>query len=119
MSSAPEFWSRVPLREVTVEQDEKVGRQRLVTVLSSTKGHGLVPSAEYFKNRTIHSSNIAGYKVVRKDWFAYATNHLAEGSIGLQQDFDVACVSPIYTVFSCSDAVHPPYLFRVLKSPQL
>src|SRR5262249_46540652 len=53
-----------------------------------------------------------------KNWFAYATNHLAEGSIGLQDRYSSACVSPIYTVFSCRKGVIPAYLYRLLKSPE-
>jgi type I restriction enzyme S subunit len=37
----------------------------------------------------------------------------------LQQAFDVACVSPIYTVFECSGSVLPAFLYPVLKSPSL
>ncbi|WP_084195708.1 restriction endonuclease subunit S [Streptosporangium amethystogenes] len=119
MRELPDGWRRVALREVTEERTEKVSTRRKITVLSSTKYQGLVPSDEYFKNRTIYSADLSGYKIVRRGWFAYATNHLAEGSIGLQEAFDVACVSPIYTVFSCHDDVYPPYMFRVLKSPDL
>ncbi|TDC03247.1 restriction endonuclease subunit S [Nonomuraea longispora] len=119
MRNLPDGWRRVGLAEITKEQTEKVGGRKSVTVLSSTKHRGLVPSDEYFKGRTIYSSDLAGYKAVRRGWFAYATNHLAEGSIGLQEAFDIACISPIYTVFSCVEGVYPPYLFRVLKSPDL
>jgi type I restriction enzyme S subunit len=119
MNNLPEGWRRVSLREITVERISKVGSLHQVPVLSSTKHHGLVPSDEYFKGRKIYSEDISNYKVVHKSWFAYATNHLAEGSIGLQESFDIACVSPIYTVFSCTEGIIPRYLFRVLKSPEL
>jgi type I restriction enzyme S subunit len=76
-----------------------------------------VPSDDFFKGRTIYSSDLSNYKIVRRDWFAYATNHLAEGSVGLQNTYDLACVSPIYTVFSCQSEVEPRFLFRLLKSP--
>ncbi|MBM9620229.1 restriction endonuclease subunit S [Streptomyces zhihengii] len=85
-------------------------------VLSSTKHHGLVRADEYFKNRQIHSDDISGYKLVRRGWFAYATNHLAEGSIGLQEIVDTACVSPIYTVFSCLPEIDANFMYRILKS---
>jgi restriction endonuclease S subunit len=119
MRDVPSGWRRVALREITEEQTERVGGRRQITVLSSTKHHGLVPSDEYFKGRTIYSNDLTGYKIVQRDWFAYATNHLAEGSIGLQGAFNLACVSPIYTVFSCAEGVYPPYMFRLLKSPEL
>ncbi len=101
---------------VTEERVERVGRrERAPVVLSSTKHRGLVPSDEYFKNRTIYSGNLSNYKLVRRYWFAYATNHLSEGSIGLQASFEEACVSPIYTVFSCTSEAWPPFMHRMLK----
>ncbi|MCP2318256.1 type I restriction enzyme, S subunit [Nocardia amikacinitolerans] len=119
MRDLPSGWSQVTLQAITQEHAKKVGAHQQITVLSSTKHHGLVPSDEYFKGRTIYSDDLANYKVVERDWFAYATNHLAEGSIGLQEAFDFSCVSPIYTVFSCRRGVDARYLFRVLKSPGL
>ena len=112
-------WREAFLGELVHERNNRVGRAESPIVLSSTKYQGLVPSDEYFRGRTIYSSDLSNYKLVRKGWFAYATNHLAEGSIGLQHEFDVACVSPIYTVFECGDAVLPTYLYRLLRSPSL
>lgn len=110
-------WKRVALGEVTQESSIRVGGlANEAVVLSSTKHRGLVRSDEYFKNRQIHSDDISGYKLVRRGWFAYATNHLAEGSIGLQGIVDVACVSPIYTVFSCSPEIDADFMHRLLKS---
>jgi type I restriction enzyme S subunit len=120
MSEAlPSGWFEATLGELVHERTDRVGRAYPPVVLSSTKYHGLVPSDEYFQGRTIYSADLSNYKFVNKDWFAYATNHLAEGSIGLQQDFDVACVSPIYTVFECGESAFPPFLYRILKSPKL
>lgn len=117
--SLPRRWRRTSIGAETEERKERVGSTAPPIVLSSTKHHGLVPSDDFFRNRTIYSHDLSNYKRVSKNWFAYATNHLAEGSIGLQGEFISACVSPIYTVFSCREGVDPNYLFRVLKSPQL
>lgn len=114
--SLPQGWVHTNIASVTREESNRVGSREGVRVLSSTKHHGLVPSDEYFKNRTIYSSDTSGYKLVRQGEFAYATNHLAEGSIGFQDKFNEACVSPIYTVFSANERVYGPYFFRLLKS---
>jgi type I restriction enzyme, S subunit len=120
VAALPQGWRRTSIGEETEECKVRVGAYTSPpTVLSSTKHHGLVPSDDFFRNRTVYSENLSNYKVVAKDWFAYATNHLAEGSIGLQEKFDNACVSPIYTVFSCRGENDPSYLQRVLKSPEL
>jgi type I restriction enzyme, S subunit len=115
----PRGWRRTSLRAETEERKERVGTAAPPLVLSSTKHRGLVPSDDFFRNRTIYSQDLSNYKSVSKNWFAYATNHLAEGSIGLQDKFASACVSPIYTVFSCREGVDPSYLFRLLKTPEL
>jgi type I restriction enzyme, S subunit len=111
-------WDRKSLGVLTEPQNLRVGNAQLV-VMSCTKYRGLVPSNDYFKGRKIYSSDISNYKFVKRDWFAYATNHLAEGSIGIQDQFDEACVSPIYTVFSCAENVDPEFLFRLLKTEAL
>ena len=113
-----DLWDRKPLGVLTEPQNVRVGNAQPV-VMSCTKYEGLVPSNDYFRGRTIHSSDISNYKLVRRDWLAYATNHLAEGSIGIQDQFDEACVSPIYTVFSCAENVDPEFLFRLLKTQGL
>lgn len=119
-AALPRGWRWTSIGAATNEHKERVGSyEDPPTVLSSTKHHGLVPSNDFFRNRTVYSNDLSNYKSVSKNWFAYATNHLAEGSIGLQERFANACVSPIYTVFSCREEVEPNYLYRVVKSPEL
>jgi type I restriction enzyme S subunit len=114
----PPGWRVATLGELVKECNDRVGRAPWPVVLSSTKHHGLVPSEDYFRGRIVYSDDLSNYKRVDKEWFAYATNHLSEGSIGLQQQFPIACVSPIYTVFKCKDEVDPKFLYRVLRSPK-
>lgn len=119
-AALPGGWRQTYIGAETDECKERVGSYAdPPTVLSSTKHHGLVPSDDFFRNRTVYSEDLSNYKIVSKNWFAYATNHLAEGSIGLQERFNSACVSPIYTVFSCHERTDPRYLYRVLKSPDI
>jgi type I restriction enzyme S subunit len=89
-----------------------------VTVLSCTKHDGLVDSLTYFGKR-VFSEDTSPYKVVRRNEFAYATNHIEEGSIGLLIHSDIGLVSPMYTVFRTNGQVVPQYLFRVLKTETL
>lgn len=85
------------------------------TVLSCTKYEGLVDSLKYF-GRKIYSDDLSTYKIVPQNAFAYATNHIEEGSIGYQRVYQNALISPMYTVFKTSDLVDDSYLFFVLKS---
>lgn len=114
----PADWKRVRLGEITHEVPTKNAQGTNLPVLSCTKHSGLVLSEEYFGKR-VYAEDTSGYRVVQRSEFAYATNHIEEGSIGYQNLCDAGLVSPIYTVFKTTEAVDDSYLFRLLKSPLL
>ena len=87
------------------------------TVFSCTKHDGLVHSDEYF-SRTVYGADRSDYKIVRPLDLAYATNHLEEGSIGLNTFANAGVVSPMYTVFR-PHGIDPRYLIAVLKTERL
>ncbi len=114
----PEFqdgWKRVRIGDVANETSERNGGGASLPVLSCTKYDGLVDSLQYFGKR-VFSENTENYKVVRRTGFAYATNHIEEGSIGLLSHVDAGLVSPMYTVFRTNDEVVPDFLYRLLKT---
>ena len=85
-------------------------------VLSCTKYAGLVDSLSYF-GKQIFSQNTSTYKLVARGQFAYATNHIEEGSIGYQGLYDAALISPMYTVFEVNaSAVDHGFLYKLLKT---
>jgi type I restriction enzyme S subunit len=108
-------WKRLHIYDVAKEVSLKNRDDKQLTVLSCTKYDGLVPSLEYF-GRRVFGSDTSTYKVVQLHHFAYATNHIEEGSIGYQNSFEEALISPMYTVFKTDDQVHDDYLFKLLKS---
>lgn len=114
----PADWRRVRLGEVTREVGTRNAKGTKLPVLSCTKHRGLVLSEEYFGKR-VYAEDTSGYRVVKRGEFAYATNHIEEGSIGYQNLCEAGLVSPIYTVFRTTEDVDDGYLFRVLKSPLL
>lgn len=111
----PQDWQLVSIGDVASESTARAGEASDVPVLSCTKHHGLVSSAEYF-GRRVHSEDTSGYKLVQRGEFAYATNHIEEGSIGLLTDRDAGLVSPMYTVFRTSGQVCTSFLYAVLKT---
>jgi len=111
----PTDWKYVPLRQVAREVKTKNAAEHDYPVLSCTKYDGLVDSLEYF-GRQIYSDDLSTYKVVRERQFAYATNHIEEGSIGYQDLHEVALISPMYTVFETNDQVDDSFLYKVLKT---
>ena len=111
----PQDWDWIPISIVAQQVITKNSSDRNLPVLSCTKYDGLVDSLEYFR-RKVFGNDLSVYKVVAKGEFAYATNHIEEGSIGYQNIYDEALVSPMYTVFKVNEKVNPKFLFRVLKT---
>jgi restriction endonuclease S subunit len=111
----PADWPVVCIGDIADEVGEKNGAGHELPVLSCTKHRGLVNSLEYFGKR-IYSKDTSGYRVVRRGAFAYATNHIEEGSIGYQNLHDTALISPMYTVFRTRAGVDHSFFFKLLKT---
>lgn len=111
----PSHWQVVPISSVAKEVSIKNKDGKELPVLSCTKYNGLVDSLKFFKKQ-IFSKDLSTYKIVSRNEFAYATNHIEEGSIGLQKTYDRALVSPMYTVFKTSEDILSEYLFPLLKT---
>lgn len=111
----PQDWKALKVKDVAEESKLRFDADNNTTVLSCTKHKGLVPSLEYF-GKQIFSNDLSNYKVVTLNQFAYATNHIEEGSIGLLTAIKRGLVSPIYTVFQTDTDVDPCFLFAVFKT---
>ncbi len=111
----PADWDYPKIGETAREVSERNGDNVERPVLSCTKHQGLVDSLVYFGKR-IFSEDLSAYKLVRRDQFAYATNHIEEGSIGYQNLYDEALISPIYTVFQTDNTIDDSFLFLLLKT---
>jgi type I restriction enzyme, S subunit len=111
-------WKEIHIRDVAKEVSIRNKSDKQLTVLSCTKYDGLVPSLEYF-GRKIFADDLSTYKIVPKKHFAYATNHIEEGSIGYQEILDEALISPMYTVFKTDKTVNDNFFYKLLKSHPL
>lgn len=111
-------WKEIHIKDVSKEVSIRNKADNQLTVLSCTKYDGLVPSLEYF-GRKIFSDDVSTYKVVPKNHFAYATNHIEEGSIGYQEILKEALISPMYTVFKTDSSINDPFFYKLLKSHKL
>lgn len=115
LGSIPADWQYPRIEAFAKEVATKRGSGSAFPVLSCTKHAGLVDSLSYF-NKQVFSADTSTYKVVPRDCFVYATNHIEEGSIGYQNLYDFGLVSPMYTVFKTTDKVLGGYLYRLLKT---
>ena len=113
-----EQWKEIHIKDVSKEVSIRNKTDKQLTVLSCTKYDGLVESLEYW-GRKIFADDISTYKIVPKNHFAYATNHIEEGSIGYQDSFDEALISPMYTVFKTNSSINDLYFYKLLKSHML
>jgi type I restriction enzyme S subunit len=108
----------VLLGDVTEECRARNGHKHLVTsVMGVTKADGIVP----MEARLI-AADIARYKLVQHDWFAYNPMRLNIGSIARWRGQNEILVSPDYVVFKCltdsESSIAPGFLdhFRQTKT---
>lgn len=112
-------WKRIPIKNFAKEVSIRNSNCKDYIVLSCTKYDGLVPSLEYF-GKKIYSDDLSSYKIIPNGHFAYATNHIEEGSIGYQSKYEYGLISPMYTVFITDrKRVDDTFLFAVFKSHHL
>lgn len=111
-------WEKVTIKKIAKEIKTRNKNNRNLEVLSCTKYDGLVPSLKYF-GRQIFSKDLNQYKIAPKYCFAYATNHIEEGSIGYQDLYNESLISPMYTVFETNkNKIDDFFLYKLLKSHQ-
>lgn len=108
-------WSKVNIADIAEQVNNINKENKDYTVLSCTKYYGLVESLKYF-GKQMFSDDISKYKIVKINEFAYATNHIEEGSIGVQRVCDIGLVSPMYTVFKTNNKIDIDFLFYLLKT---
>ena len=107
-------WETKKIAEVATACTEKNSLVEDRPVLTCSKHLGFVDSLSYFKNQ-VFSKDLSGYKIIRRGQIGYPANHIEEGSIGLQDFYDIALVSPIYVVCSPKEGTNSYFLHRLLK----
>ena len=107
-------WQPRKIGELLLPRVERHTGGDHLEVLSCTKHQGFVRSLDYFKNQ-VFSRNLAGYRIIRRGDIGYPANHVEEGSIGVQETYDTALVSPIYVVMQPLGDIDTYFLQRQLK----
>lgn len=109
-----EPWRRRRIHELLVPRSERNVRGEALDVLSCTKHLGFVRSLDYFKAQ-VFSRDLSGYLVIHRGDIGYPSNHVEEGSIGVQEVTQRGLVSPIYVVMRPKEGVDTYFLQRLLK----
>ncbi|MBE7649017.1 restriction endonuclease subunit S [Tenacibaculum finnmarkense] len=113
-----EDWEECKISDVANQYSIKNKNDDIIEVLSCTKYNGLVRSLEYF-GRRVYGADLSKYKIVPRGYFAYATNHIEEGSIGFQNIMNKGLVSPMYTVFKTDEKIDDCFFFKLLKTEKM
>ncbi|MCI9691851.1 type I restriction endonuclease subunit R [Vibrio parahaemolyticus] len=112
----PKDWEYLAIKDICTQVTEKNTESSDYPVLSCSKYDGFVDSLKYFKKK-VYSDDTSGYRLIHRDCFGFPSNHIEEGSIGLQNLYDTGIVSPIYVVFRANPKkVDNAYLYAVLKT---
>jgi type I restriction enzyme, S subunit len=107
-------WEVKRIADIASSKSDKNFRGEALPVLTCSKRVGFVDSLRFFKNQ-VFSKDLSTYKVIQRGEIGYPSNHIEEGSIGLQNLYDKAIVSPIYVVFAVADNISSYFIHRLLK----
>lgn len=114
--SIPKDWDYPAIKDICTQVSEKNSAALDYPVLSCSKYDGFVDSLKYF-NKKVYSDDLSGYRLIHRGCFGFPSNHIEEGSIGLQNLYETGIVSPIYVVFRAARTkVDNSYLYAVLKT---
>ena len=107
-------WEETRIADIASPRLERNTAVENLPVLTCSKHLGFVDSLGYFKNQ-VFGQDLGAYRVIRRGEIGYPSNHVEEGSIGFQDLYDVALVSPIYVVFAAAKSMNSYFLYRLLK----
>ena len=117
--SANAKWRMIKLGELLTETAQKKAGEKILPVLSITMARGLIDQSEKFSKR-VASANTSGYKLVHRNELVVGFPS-DEKVLGFQKKYDVAVVSPAYTIwklnpeFSCDIE----FVEMILRSDEL
>ncbi len=112
----PRDWDYPQIKDICIPLTEKNTHKKDYPVLSCSKHIGFLDSLKYFKKK-VFSDDTSGYRIIPKGCFGFPSNHIEEGSIGLQNIYEMGIVSPIYVIFKADqERVNNTYLFYLLKT---
>ena len=117
--SANAKWRMIKLGELLTETAQEKAGEKTLPVLSITMARGLIDQSEKFSKR-VASANTSGYKLVHRNELVVGFPS-DEKVLGFQKKYDVAVVSPAYTIwklnpeFSCDIE----FVEMILRSDEL
>ena len=98
-----EPWKRRKIGDLLIERNEQYPKSLEYPLMAFVAYEGVAPKGErYDRSALVNDTENKIYKRTEKGDFIYSSNNLETGSIGLN-NYGRACISPVYSIFSCSD----------------
>ena len=112
-------WRMIKLGELLTETAQKKAGEKTLPVLSITKARGLIDQSEKFSKR-VASENTSGYKLVHRNELVVGFPS-DEKVLGFQKKYDVAVVSPAYTIWKLNPELscNLEFVEMILRSDEL
>ena len=107
-------WEQRKVGELLIERNEQSPKSAEYPLMAFIAYEGVAPKGErYDRSSLVNDTENKLYKHTEKGDFIYSSNNLETGSIGLN-NYGNACISPVYSIFSCSELSVPDFIGRRL-----
>ena len=114
-SEFPE-WVEKKLGEYLIQKSKKNKDSQTNLVLSVSNKRGFITQDEQFNGYEVASKDLAGYKIVEKNEYAYNPSRINVGSIARLENFSMGIVSPMYVIFQLKDSLNPTFFDNLYKT---
>lgn len=111
-----EGWVDTTFASLLTRRTDVLGSAREPRLLTVTEHEGLVDQFEHW-GRRVATEDVSKYKVVDPNDVVYNVYLLWAGAIGQNRFGERGITSPVYEVFTPSDAVVPEFMSLILTSP--
>jgi len=107
-------WEQREVGELLTERNEQSPKSEDYPLMAFIAYEGVAPKGErYDRSSLVNDTENKLYKHTEKGDFIYSSNNLETGSIGLN-NYGNACISPVYSIFSCTELSIPDFIGRRL-----
>lgn len=107
-------WEQREVGELLTERNEQSPKSEDYPLMAFIAYEGVAPKGErYDRSSLVNDTENKLYKHTEKGDFIYSSNNLETGSIGLN-NYGNACISPVYSIFSCTELSVPDFIGRRL-----
>jgi type I restriction enzyme, S subunit len=104
------------LKGLVKEVSHRNRNSKAGTVLSVTNTSGFVVQTDHF-DRSVASTDISNYKIVRQGQFGFNPSRVNVGSIAMLEEDIEGALSPMYVIFETVDGkLLPEYMKQFIKS---